>query len=807
MSDLTQIMHRTGSLTKRQTSRYGTNSVWMKSAIEKEHNQARPNELNGSNTQVLSIDETKFSNDSALDQSLNECELLSRRPSGRFTNRNKLSNFHRLNHSQLSVNNVCSTGSNTNAHPHPSDHLINYLTNGLEFERELSSSRPAINDSSFSNRTDSMPIPKSQSSQHLNDKEVCENQEKHGLKTNEKMVNNTVIRRSHSINQIDSACSSGKQLGAKSEISNQVLKEETNETKEAHHEMLNNSFVEASLSYCSSTEHNDTQRANQRLSGLKKLCSLYKQFEDDEFELNKSKPKRQSNLNSNDNSNLNEQTTIVTSQDQVTNKLKPVEQTVNNDCELNDTIIYTDTEEETRNANKSMNKFNIEAKKALFESTAKQANETQTFNRFSKFRCTTNTKSIVSDRIMKFESAYQSNESENSTRLNDSFSVGSTIKRHRSVRLLSQGEHLLSNHNNWQAGHDLKCSIVDSSSHASKKNKRAERLESTNLFDSSISSSTHVDEFDFDYEHDDLSSILNHSRQEKMRTSSGGTDDSCLHEPITTSSSSSSSKDDGFETQSNASSSRHSNDSKTNKTLIDTNEEGSMSPTAPLNEMSIEKQKRSFVANKLSIESLADSIVTVVKQHNNEVHLKDGDKKKKLVKEKRILISPSSNTTVGKQQEPKSYFNRSKSVRNSSISIRFNSTPLSSRKSNESTPVKQCMSSSTTCKETGRKRTATGPSSLYLCDTASTKAKRNANSKETNSLNNNSLTTHYASTSLPRENLLSKKTFEKVNAVLVQTSPATNKTLNSSTRAQSAKKSSVFERLSKTSKRLFNENR
>ena len=126
MNDLTQMLHRTGSLTRRQASRCGPNGVWVKSAIEKEHKQAKSNVSNESIAQFASIIQTTTT--SGLDQSLNECDSLSRRPSGRFANRNKLAHVHRFNHQQLSMNNLCSISSNaTNPQSHPSDYLINYV--------------------------------------------------------------------------------------------------------------------------------------------------------------------------------------------------------------------------------------------------------------------------------------------------------------------------------------------------------------------------------------------------------------------------------------------------------------------------------------------------------------------------------------------------------------------------------------------------------------------------------------------------------------------------------------------------------
>ena len=266
--ETTLPFHRTGSLTNR-ANRYSADNHWVKSATDKDQKKRPPKHSAENDSPLSSSSSSSLIKSSTNNSSTHlDAELSKNKQSpnednldlDEYASCNESSFMRRANirHSRKTALNRTSSNINAatnggaNQSTNESNHLLNFLNNGLEQNRELTSNRHGI--VIMSNIDFNQPELSAERSR--NEPKPEPNPEKSD-KTDD-YSKPVTLRRAVSTSEADLAL----KYSNRREIISAALPEETSQGEEA--------------------ESRSQSRSSNRLSGLKKLGSLYKQFEDDD---------------------------------------------------------------------------------------------------------------------------------------------------------------------------------------------------------------------------------------------------------------------------------------------------------------------------------------------------------------------------------------------------------------------------------------------------------------------------------------------------------------------------------------------
>jgi len=517
---------------------------------------------------------------------------------------------------------------------------------------------------------------------------------------------------------------------------------------------------ESETMYSDETTTRSQSKSSTRLSGLKKLGSLYKTFEDDDFKLKR--------------------TTTTTT----------ISNIKTNEQEINDSNMQTSSVTNLNDLHKTGSiKSNLEAKRALFENNKSTSNLLVNSLSSSSLASCIVAPSIVTNRIMKFETQKESSNN-NNKKVNNSVINNKTNQSNElttSVSFCSSFSSSISETNelfsplssspktasdNWTSNYldkqqKVKCLSKNWELIANKNN----QLNKNDLTTKSnnIMRSVKLEQMISNNSNNNLIQLMSQSVEEKDSLNDGSGNNSDDNEG---------SKDDGFETQS------------------DTNSVQSIKlndvPLPANNSDSDENNCTHTIKDINSNNNLEDSTTLISEIENNN---KNNDFTNISVQK----VQDSSYEIVSGKHKPvtnrKSTLNKNKS----------NNLNKKSSKSNlENNQIDE-----TTKKKSG------STLGLYLTDTASTKA-RKAEIKSSFRVSNNGLNNQAQSTSINnitnscsttkknqqinrKSSILYQKSTEKLSLHSISSISLTNKEMTIKTKKnQNLAENSVFERLAKS---------
>jgi hypothetical protein len=513
---------------------------------------------------------------------------------------------------------------------------------------------------------------------------------------------------------------------------------------------------ESETMYSDETTTRSQSKSSTRLSGLKKLGSLYKTFEDDDFKLKRTT------------------TTISNSK--------------TNEQEINESNMQTSSVTNLNDLHKTGSiKSNLEAKRALFENNKSTSNLLVNSLSSSSLASCIVAPSIVTNRIMKFETQKESsNNNNNNKKVNNSVINNKTNQSNElttSVSFCSSFSSSMSETNelfsplssspktasdNWTSNYLDKQQKVKSLSKnwelIANKNNQLNKNDLTTK-SNNIMRSVKLEQMISNNSNNNLIQLMSQSAEEKDSLNDGSGNNSDDNEG---------SKDDGFETQSDTNSVQS---IKLNDVPL------------PVNNSDSDENNCTHTINNNNLE---DSSILITETENNN---KNNDFTNISVQK----VQDSSSELVSGKHKPvtnrKSTLNKNKSN---------NLNKKSSKSNYENNQIDE-----TTKKKSG------STLGLYLTDTASTKA-RKAEIKSSFRASNNGLNNQAQSTSINnitnscsttkknqqinrKSSILYQKSTEKLNLHSISSISLTNKEMIIKTKKnQNLAENSVFERLAKS---------
>lgn len=514
---------------------------------------------------------------------------------------------------------------------------------------------------------------------------------------------------------------------------------------------------ESETMYSDETTIRSQSKSSTRLSGLKKLGSLYKTFEDDDFKL--------------------KSTTTTT-----------ISNSKTNEQEINESNMQTSSVTNLNDLHKTGSiKSNLEAKRALFENNKSTSNLLVNSLSSSSLASCIVAPSIVTNRIMKFETQKESsNNNNNNKKVNNSVINNKTNQSNElttSVSFCSSLSSSISETNelfsplssspktasdNWTSNYLDKQQKVKSLSKnwelIANKNNQLNKNDLTTK-SNNITRSVKLEQTISNNSNNNFIQLMSQSAEEKDSLNDGSGNNSDDNEG---------SKDDGFETQSDTNSVQS---IKLNDVPL------------PANNSDSDENNCTHTINNNNLE---DSSTLITETENNN---KNNDFTNISVQK----VQDSSSELVSGKHKPvtnrKSTLNKNKSN---------NLNKKSSKSNYENNQIDE-----TTKKKSG------STLGLYLTDTASTKA-RKAEIKSSFRASNNGLNNQAQSTSINnitnscsttkknqqinrKSSILYQKSTEKLNLHSISSISLTNKEMIIKTKKnQNLAENSVFERLAKS---------